>query len=275
MALTTTRADNVTAHATAHTKGAYVELTSATPYASSRIYFFHRWSSAANKFYLVDLATGAAGAETVVVANLHIAASNESLSGAVVALDLDLPAGTRLAVRCQSNIGSSPIGVSVILEARALAGLAAPVTYGTVLASSRGTQVDPGAVAATKGAYVQLTAATTARIDALVLDVTVYAATPSINAFHEYLVDVATGAAGAETIILPDVPFLANSVSDAVYPQLVRLPASIPAGTRLAVRVYCSLATVNVRILCVTLIGVQEPAAAVGVGGALAVAYVG
>jgi hypothetical protein len=86
-------------------------------------------------------------------------------------------------------------------------------------------------------------------------------------------IDVATGAAGAETVIIPNLQVIANAAEDKARPTSVVLPAAIPAGTRLAVRCDSSLNTATIRLACVTLIGMQEPASSSG--SATAVAYVG
>ena len=61
-------------------------------------------------------------------------------------------------------------------------------------------------------------------------------------------------------MVIPNVPVYCSPTDDHVNPVLIRLPIAIPAGTRLAVRCQCNVNTATQRILCVTAIGMQEPA---------------
>lgn len=256
-------------------KGAYTQVTAATAFASSRLYVWLLSTGAGNSTILVDIATGAAGSETVVVSNLFCYADSEFIVGAWTPIDVDIPAGTRIAVRLQSTANAMTLGIQIAQDSRAIGSLANPVTYGTVTSTSRGTQIDPGGTINTKGAYVQLTASTTARIDALLLCVTFDPTlTNALAAFSSWHVDVATGAAGSEVVVLPDLFIVGNTFTDNVRPNLLRLPIAIPSGTRLAVRCDCSRNVAAERDLRVTLIGMQEPAAGSG-SGATSVAYVG
>ena len=159
MALTTYPAITLTSGGGANSKGAYVEIVASTPYDSSRLHVIAGSGNIASVRFLIDLATGAAGSETVVVSNLAIAeGSLNTVIGQGVALDVDIPAGARLSARCQASTGSDQYTIGVLLEDRPLASLTNPVTYGANTVSTRGTQVDPGATAGTKGAYVQFSA---------------------------------------------------------------------------------------------------------------------
>ena len=276
MALTSYPLVTVTPGA-ANTKGAYTTLVASTPYDSSRLYLELDFStSQAVRFLLVDVATGAAGAETVIVANIATAIDADNLTGEIVPLSVDVPAGTRLALRAQSVSGTlTGLAVGLLLEDRALASLANPVTYGADTANSRGTQIDPGTTVNTKGAYTQFTASTATRIDALVICTTTAAQGTAVpSGGMRWRIDVATGGAGAETVILPNLQVIANATEDKARPAIVVFPVAIPAGTRLAVRCDSSINTATIRLACVTLIGLQEPAASSG-GSAAAVAYVG
>jgi hypothetical protein len=272
MALTSYPLVSITAGA-ANTKGSYTQIVASTPYASSRVHVLLRSANTVRQFFLLDLATGAAGVETVQVANLALDCGADAIAGDAIAIDVDVPAGTRLAARCQSVTASAPFALQVLLEDRALGGLAAPVTYGTQAANSRGTPIDPGAVANTKSAYVELSASTTARIDALAICATVSAQGGTLAAFTSWQIDVATGAAGAEAIVIADLVVQGNINDDRVRPGCVRLPVAIPAGTRLAIRHASNRTTAVERQLSLSVIGMQEPAS--GSGGAAAVAYVG
>lgn len=121
----------------------------------------------------------------------------------------------------------------------------------------------------TKGAYTQVVASTPFASSRVYLTPEYHSA-----AWRFVLVDVATGAAGAETVLVPNLVFVSNANNDVVRPELVRFPVAIPAGTRVTVRAQCTDTGAFSRLLAVTLIGMQEPTPASG-GGPTAVAYVG
>lgn len=267
MALTTYLSLTATS-GSAGVKGAYTQVVASTPYDSSRLYLLFANATAAQLFFLVDVATGPAASETVVVANVSVAVTGTTpVIGQWVPIDVDIPAGTRLAVRSQSVSATVGVTLSVMLESRPLASIANPVTYGADTSSSTGTNVDPGAVSSTKGSYVQFSASTSARIDAVALCFTITAQSQPIANYQAWNVDLATGAGGSETVVIGNVRVDCSQTTDVIQPALIRLPVSIPAGTRLAVRCDCNLNSSPQRLLRVTVIGMQEPASGSGSGG--------
>ena len=254
-------------------KGAYTQVVAATPFASSRLYVIVEAAAAANRWFLLDIATGAAAAETVVVSNVALYVDTEAFAGMFIPVDVDIPAGSRVAVRVQAGVAASQLTLHVYLEDRALASLANPVTYGALTAVSAGTLVDPGGTASTKGAYVEFSASLPSRLDVVLLFVT--PSVTALGAVFRWFLDIATGGAGVETVVLPDVAVLGTTFTDSVRPAILRFPVSIPAGTRLAVRCACNLNTASQRVLRVSLIGMQEPASGGGGSATGAVAYVG
>ena len=275
MALTSYSANLITG-GSSHTKGSYTQFVAATPYASSRLHLVVQSAGNASNPLLVDLATGAAGAETVIVPNLAYYTDSTFLVGAFTTITVDIPAGTRLAGRVQASLASTSFSVLILLEDRALAGLSAPVNYGAVTGTSRGTVIDPGATANTKGAYTQLTAATSVRIDAVVLCLT-GGSVSGLAGFHTWNVDVAIGAAGSEVVVIADLVLVNNAGGSpvTVRPGIVLLPVSIPAATRLAVRCASTNNAAATRTVSVTLIGMQDAATGGSGGSASSVAYLG
>jgi hypothetical protein len=267
---------NPVSGAALNAKGAYVQVVGSSPYASSRLWLIAEFSSTGiQRWYLIDIATGAAGAETVVVANLAVQCDMDQIASAFIPLNVDIPAGTRIAIRTQCGATTSGITVHVYLDNRAIASLANPATYGADTTTSRGTVIDPGGTANTKGSYVQLSASTSSRIDAAVLCVTHDSSVSEITTGLRWAIDIATGAAGAETIVIPNITIAGNAVARSTRPGVMYFPVSIPAGTRVAARCNCNVNTSTIRKICVTLIGLQEPAGAGGGVSASAVAYVG
>ena len=110
-----------------HTKGSWVELTSAAPERLSGLQVcldLNGTTTSANASALVDIGIGAAGSETVVVSNLfYVTTTSEtadSFGGGLAYVPVEVPAGERLAVRHQasSNLVSTVAVVLVGIPAR-------------------------------------------------------------------------------------------------------------------------------------------------------------
>lgn len=264
-----------TSSVTVNAKGAYTLIVAATPYASSRIYLFMRNSSLPSRLMLVDVATGAPGSEVVIIADIPLQGDVESHGGGFAAISVDIPVGTRLSCRVQSGVGSSQgCQLGFMLEDRALGSLANPVTYGTVAGSSKGTIIDPGGTVSTKGAYVQLTASTTANITTVAIFVTPGNLGQAITAYSDWWVDIATGVPGSEVVVIPNIPFACNATVDGQRTPAVVFPITIPAGSQISARCQSNRNTVNERLLAITIIGMQDPATS-GSGGPSSFGYIG
>ena len=108
------------------------------------------------------------------------------------------------------------------------------VTYGAVPASSAGTTIDPGATAGVKGAYVQMTASTSAAIDQLAAIVS--GRNNTAPQYTQFRLDIATGAAAAEVVVIPDLNFISNGASDVWNIVNWLLVITIASATRIAAR---------------------------------------
>lgn len=83
----------------------------------------------------------------------------------------------------------------------------------------------------TKGAWTQLVAATTYDFSGVIVWFDWADA-----AGREYMIDVGVGAAGSETVIVPNLALSRCSTTDRLFHSCVYLPISIPAGSRLSLR---------------------------------------
>jgi hypothetical protein len=94
---------NVVTGGVAHTKGSWFTLISSTS-ANASLLFFRCDGlavSGTNTAALIDIGTGANGAETVIVSNVAIGGASASTS---IVVPFRLPSGTRLAARVQSAV---------------------------------------------------------------------------------------------------------------------------------------------------------------------------
>ena len=248
----------VTASATANTKGAYAQLTASTPQAAGAIIVSLVAGAAADM--LVDLAIGTAGSETVIVANLttSVGTGGSNNQGAPLLLPISIPAGTRLAARCQATVGNSTCQVAVHLLRSTLimaSGLSRVVTLGADTTDSGGTTIDPGATLNTKGAWVQMTASLSIPIRALAIGIGNRANGVSTSA--NFLIDIGIGGAGSETVLISNIHLREDAGADVVAPnRLPLIPVAIPAGARIAVRAASSITDATDRLLDCILYGV-------------------
>ena len=167
---TATFSISVTANASTNTKGNYTQLIAATTYASYGIMVQLaglQTTASTNQRCLVDIALGAATAEVVIIPNLtcgnvsdYVAASSR---GAFYYFPIYIPAGVRVAARCQASTTVDIVNVAVRLFQRPTGEatwFGSRVTaYGADTTNSRGTSVTPAQNGF--GTVVQITASTT------------------------------------------------------------------------------------------------------------------
>jgi hypothetical protein len=108
-----TKGTAVTPHATAGTKGSYVNLGSATArdYNGLIVTFDQQNVAYVQDYYWTDVAIGAGN--TIIIPNLELYQYDGSFSGQTF-YPVQIPAGTQLSARCTCGGGGSPaIGVTV------------------------------------------------------------------------------------------------------------------------------------------------------------------
>lgn len=245
----------ITANATANTKGNYTQLVASTPY-DAKGFILQIVNGSVATGYLVDIAIGAAGSEVDLLSNIDYGPGPSGASGIQIHVPCEIPAGTRIAARCQSGTGSATVFVSLILfdgDWNFETPLGAPVTYGSLTASSKGTLVDPGTPANTKAAYSEIVASTTYDIGALQVIFDDQAVASA--AAQWWLVDIAVGAAGSEVVIIPNILFWSNSAAILVLASPPLFRVHIPAGTRLAARAQGTNNTSGTRKFGISLLG--------------------
>lgn len=238
---------SVTSSATANTKGSWSQLSASTSFEASAI-LLHISTQFIDTRYLIDIGIGAAGSEQVIIPNLLVGISTGVCFD--ICLPISVPAGSRLAARCQDNFGSSVAYVSGSIFAGGFMGMpsfASMTDYGTSTSTSGGTTVDAGATANTKGSYTQIAASTTYAHKGLVI--AAMRPTPGTNVTADYfqLADLAIGASGSEQILLNNLRFVCSTVTGGtaantasrgtLLPNYVPpLLCDIPAGSRIAMR---------------------------------------
>jgi len=231
----------LTSSGTANTKGSYVELTDSTSADIAGFWLLIATTNSAANRYLIDIATGGSGSETVLVPDVYSQPGTIGAGDQVIFVPLNIASGTRIAARCQCNGSSGTVAVAIVGEVRTAnhpplynscervsstpAGSPQATTpsntdlSGVVTAGTRWTTINAstartsGALVAIMGIRVSGAAPTTAQPGSLRL---------------------ATGAATAETLFA-QTPSTMNTANPAV-PRWPGLPIykSIPANTRIS-----------------------------------------
>lgn len=234
----------VASRGAANAKGAYAQLLAATGFRYDAITLNMVAEGGGGQTFLVDIAMGAAASEVVIVPNiLFDNARAVYQSGMDLTLPIAVPAGVRLSARCQEAGGAGTREVRVVVSG--LAGGAnyqpatcgAAINYGAITASTNGVLVDPGAVANTWGAWTELTAATS-QDHAGVAAVLGTNKQTGVLKDSSYEFQIGIGAAAAEVAIAQWLASLTSS-NNAMKPCTHTIGASIPSGTRLAMRSKC------------------------------------
>jgi hypothetical protein len=226
----------VCAAASANTKGTWVQLTPAT--TSDACWVMANVSTVDNSPWAtaVDIGVGAAGSEKIILPNLICPVSQYPRH---YSFPISIQAGTRIAARCQSDTGAFNSYVTVTTFDGALAqmeGCAGADALGFTAGSTTGTKVTASASANVKGAYAQLIAATARDYIGLVIGLDWFQS----GAFNQFfMLDIATGPAGSEKVILSNVLCMTNEAASVYALSFPHFPffVPIPAGSRVSARI--------------------------------------
>lgn len=241
----------------ANTKGSYAQLIASTGFDAKAILLqVGETTFGTTSDFYVDLAVGAAASEQIIIPDwFHGRIGNFSDT---VFLPISIPAGSRLAARNQSNTASATVNINVVLLAQGFLPsqpLSQMTTYG-LAATTRGTAVDGGASANTKGAWAEVTSSTTSPIRMLYMNFSGGRITRSGTS--NFLFDIGIGAGGSETVLIADLQTRADSNTDFPVPFMMGpIPVNIPAGTRVALRTQCSVNTAGERAFDVVMHGLN------------------
>jgi hypothetical protein len=250
----TTDGITVVANAIANTMGTWVELSPSLPSASGGLILGGRTGATGTQHH-VDIGIGPIGFEVVVAERLAVSAN--SANGFELLLPLALPKEQRLAARVASTPGGGAVrlvGWAVPSTPRTPSGYGRCVTYGAVAADTGGTQVDPGGTLNSKGAWVELTSATTLPVRALLLAVRLADNNPA-PASSRWLVDIGMGPAGSEQVVVPNVFQQGGTGVNSLDLFNGPFPVSVPPGTRIAARAQCSTTDATDRLIDVIAYG--------------------
>ena len=226
---------SLTASATPHSPGSWVEVDPSLSTDSDYVHIFMNTATnttATDTSTLIEIGTGAAGAETV-WATIPVGYGD---SYAKYMIPGRIAAGTRVAIRYRSAVASKATGNIIVTFGRVHAGadLGTPATFGVNTATSKGvTLTAPGSLN-TKSAWTQIVASTS--VDLVALLVAVQGAGGTNMNGSGVLVDIGIGASGAESVLIPDI-YLFGGAAELYTPRmLTTFGVDVPSGSRLAAR---------------------------------------
>ncbi len=244
--------------ASTHTKGTYSQLNASISADASGLYIGINNAAASGRSFLVDIAVGAAASEQIILANLLIDQPLRFVHS--LQFPCLIPAGSRLAARCQCSTGSSQIAIDGFLFAAGLWGETpgSPITtMGANTATSKGTTVDAGAVISTYGAWTTIEASTADDLVAISVrkGCNLNTAPVEANIYSNYL-QIGVGAAASEQVIAR-LPVAATTSGYMGVGFEGWLPARIPAGSRIAARFLANTIDATDRIIDVEILGLR------------------
>jgi hypothetical protein len=232
---------NVDAPGSPNTKSGFVQLVASLPFSISGLMIESH--HAVNAYHLVDIAIGAAGSEFVVFADIAFGLPVSGGNGVDFRyIPISVPGGTRISLRHAASAGSSFGRFKMQLLGDAFAGIQAPsrwATWNADAANSRGGPVTSGGSNNVKGSWVQLVASVpfTTKWFAFSMQ--------GATSPRDFAVDFGIGGAGSEVVIIPDVHYTIESLSNFMGP----FPLSIPAGARLSARCQVSAAQADALVI--------------------------
>lgn len=244
----------LTTGAGTETLGTYVELISSTTINACGIEVTLFTPSLVDT-YLVSIAIGTAGSEQVLF-KVGAGQGRANSAGYSAYFPIRIPAGTRISAAAQDATGGGTNTIRVAVRLHSASDFNAGyqvVTYGG--STSDGTTVDPGGTINTVGSWVQMTAATTAFHNGLLIYYNANVNTAMTAA--TWLLNVAIGAGGSEQTIISGIGIGAEVTYDGytqIYSPLI--PISIPIGTRIALQCQCTTNDATDRLLRCIVYGV-------------------
>jgi hypothetical protein len=239
----------VTASATPHVKGAWVELV---PSTTGDIHLLEvattgSATSTSATSTLMDIGIGAAASETVIVPNVPMGYRRDLM---VYSIPILIPSGSRIALRCQSAVGSKNPTVFARGYRSTNGVIPAPycTTYGADTATSLGVAITAGSTN-TKTAWTEITSATTERLGGIVVGLQANGSSAVANG--SVLVDIGVGAAASETVVVPNIYVALTSTEQMGTHSGFCYAVDIPRGARLAVRYQTSTTTNGLDVVAI------------------------
>ncbi len=248
----------VAAGATAHTKGAWAVRDPAIKF-DVKYMQVHFLTGSTLAEYLMDIGVGATGSEQVIISDIYFGPTYNTIrTSGVYLFPVCIPKGSQISARVQASTKDSTVNFQLMLIGAGFSNISCSKvdTYGADTSDSGGTSIDPGASANTKGAWVEITSGCLRPI--LGLSIAIGNQLNTARTTGAWLLDIGVGAAGSETVIIPDLGLIASGTSDRVSPYVFPfIPLSIPVGTRISARAQSTITDATDRTFDIILYGIS------------------
>ena len=248
-----------TAAAAANTDSAWADISTSTPIAATAFILNVQGGSASyTATYNLDIGIWDGSAYVEIVSNALISTDQWSgHSGVALQIPISIPKGSRIGARQRSNHASAWLDVSITLINNERQSMRAgkTITLGAVTATSRGTIIDPGGTANTKGSWVDLDTSTAAAMQGFFILIGNGGASKTSQAYN--LLDIGIWDGSAYVVILADWQIACDADAELYLPNyspLIEFP--IPKGSRIGARSQSSIITATNRAFDVVLLGV-------------------
>ena len=247
----------VVAHATPHTKGAWVEYVATTTFDVGAIgvqLLSETFAASTDTSSLLDIGVGAAASETVVVPDIPVGWKFGTSGGVPPAFigiyPVFIPKGSRIAMRRQSAVASA--SVNVHLQLFPLRDDRQPpsklLAIGANAATSQGAGLTNPGSTNTKGAWAEIVASCPMPLQGVVIGVQ---GKGDVSQGGGHLLDIGVGAAGGEVVVIADMYLLANT-SEWIHVQWPGpYQIDIPLGARISARFQSTSTTSGVDVILI------------------------
>lgn len=235
----------VTCDVTAHTKGAYTQIIASTSADIDTIILRCNSSqSSVDTASLVDVAVGASGSESIIIADLAV--GGHASYG--ITIPISIPSGSRLSVRAQSVVTGGKT-VTAAISGYSTGTYDRLNTTVDVLGTSTATSI--GVPFVSNGTYVEVVSSTSAPYYGIIVVPSV--TTTGVGATSPIFA-LGIGASGSEVDVMSHVldTGASETIGNAGIPTLGLYGKFVPQGSRLAVK-----ASVSATAMDVCLIGLK------------------
>jgi hypothetical protein len=255
---------NCTTAATAHTPGAWVQVTSFFPanVDGLRVSVAPHASNGVDTSLLLDVGVGGSGSEVTVAENIlvgYAAPDGGPHAPAFIDLPVSIAAGQRLAMRVRGaqTSASKSFHLSALQCSRPTP--TSLVTFGANTSTSSGVVLTAPANVNVKSAWTEITASTPVDLMAVQLLVTLGPGNTNIANNVNRLFDLGIGSPGSEQVIVSNVHGATTNSEGSRWIPSAWYVADFPAGIRLAVRYQASSVASDAGTMAAVVIGVPYP----------------
>jgi hypothetical protein len=228
--------------------------------------------------FVIEFATGASPSSALFqIVWDQVGTAGAALMGGVFGpIQVNIASSTQYNLRVEAN--STPAGdetayFTILISDEKTPDIASGHAYASYGINTgvdgKGTTVDPGGTAHTDGSWTEITPTAAAQSGILEFHLFIGNNTNGTAATATWLVDIATGTPGSESVQINDIFLAASTSSDQILPVSVVLPGENFASQRFHARARCSITDATDRILTIQAMTIAGTAAAGGGGNSV------